>query len=372
MWADNEYDISGIALDDDTHELLWISINKEIIYRKFYSERYRKLFEKFSQISSGIPSIISKTANKKQFIVAFERDNGPISYYYYNDCTQKSTHLGYNRPELNNYQLASMQPIQFSSRDGLTIHGYLTLPTFGPQKNLPLVVDVHGGPHVRDSWGYSGEVQWLANRGYAILQINYRGSKGYGKKFLNASIREWGGKMHTDLIDGVRWAVEQGIANPKKVAIYGGSYGGYAALVGATFTPTEFCCAVDIVGPSNLESFARSIPEYWESYKTLLFQEIGNPDTDAEFLRSRSPISKVDQIKIPLLIAHGAKDPRVKQAESEQIVAALQEKNIPHEYLLFPDEGHSFVRPENKLKLYAQAEKFLAQHLGGRYQESNS
>jgi dipeptidyl aminopeptidase/acylaminoacyl peptidase len=261
-----------------------------------------------------------------------------------------------------------MEPISYKARDGLTIHGYLTYPPGKEKKNLPLVLNVHGGPWSRDGWGYDGEAQWLANRGYACLQVNFRGSTGYGKNFVNAADREWGGKMHNDLVDAVDWAVKSGIADPKKVAIYGGSYGGYAALVGATFTPNLFCCAVDIVGPSNLITFLNTIPPYWEPLRKLFYQRIGDPEKDAEFLTSRSPLFKVDQIEIPMLIAQGANDPRVKQAESEQIVAAMKQKGIEYEYLLFPEEGHGFARPENRLKFYGAAEKFLSKHLGGRFE----
>jgi dipeptidyl aminopeptidase/acylaminoacyl peptidase len=234
-----------------------------------------------------------------------------------------------------------------------------------------MVLNVHGGPWARDLWGYDPEAQWLANRGYACLQVNYRGSTGYGKRFLNAGNREWGAKMHDDLVDAVGWAVENGIADPERVAIYGGSYGGYAALVGATFTPDLFRCAVDFVGPSNLITLIRGIPPYWKTLVAVFYERVGNPETEKEFLESRSPLFRVDQIKIPMLIAQGANDPRVKQAESEQIVAAMAEKGIDHEYLLFPDEGHGFAKPENRLKFYAAAERFLAKHLGGRSQDDN-
>ena len=259
-----------------------------------------------------------------------------------------------------------MEPIRFTARDGLTIEGYLTRPAEAPEGPLPLVLDVHGGPWHRDMWGYNPEAQWLANRGYACLQVNYRGSTGYGKAFLNAANKEWGGKMHDDLVDAVQWAVKEGIADPERVAIYGGSYGGYAALVGATFTPDLFRCAVDIVGPSNLLTFIETIPPYWSTFLAMMHDRVGNPETEADFLRDRSPLTHVDRIRIPMLIAQGANDPRVKQAESEQIVAAMRAKGIPHEYLLFPDEGHGFAKPENRLTFYRAAETFLAEHLAGR------
>jgi len=232
-----------------------------------------------------------------------------------------------------------------------------------------MVLNVHGGPWARDTWGYRPDAQWFANRGYACMQVNYRGSTGYGKHYMNAGNKEWGGKMHDDLVDAVQWAVEQGIADPKKVANFGGSYGGYGALVGATFTPGVFCCAVDIVGPSSLITLIQTIPPYWRPMISLFHQRVGNPEKEEEFLKSRSPLFKVDQIRIPLLIGQGANDPRVKQAESEQIVEAMKSRGIPYEYMLFPDEGHGFAKPENRLKFYAAAEKFLAEHLGGRYEQ---
>ncbi|HZU01960.1 MAG TPA: S9 family peptidase, partial [Ktedonobacteraceae bacterium] len=288
--------------------------------------------------------------------------------YTYDRKSQNATFLFDNQPELNKYTLAQMNPITFTSRDGLTIHGYLTLPPNEHQTRLPMVLDVHGGPWARDAWGYNPQAQWFANRGYACLQVNFRGSTGYGKEFLNAGDKEWGRNMHNDLVDAVHWAIEQGIADPKRIAIYGGSYGGYAALTGATFTPDLFCCAVDIVGPSNLVTLIRTIPPYWSTFLATFHKRVGNPDTEEEFLKSRSPLFKVDQIKIPLLIAQGANDPRVKQAESEQIVAAMKDKSIEYQYMLFPDEGHGFAKPENRLTFYAAAEKFLARYLGGRYE----
>jgi len=225
---------------------------------------------------------------------------------------------------------------------------------------------VHGGPWARDSWGYDAEAQWLANRGYACLQVNYRGSTGYGKRFLNLGNKQWGGTMHNDLVDAVAWVTRKGWADPKRVAIFGGSYGGYAALAGAAFTPDVFRCAVDIVGPSNLLTFIKTIPPYWQTAIADLHKRVGNPDTEKEFLESRSPLFKAGAIKIPLLIAQGANDPRVNQQESEQIVRALEKNAVEHEYMLFPDEGHGFAKPENRLTFYAAAEKFLARYLGGR------
>lgn len=227
---------------------------------------------------------------------------------------------------------------------------------------------MHGGPWFRDAWGFNAEVQWLANRGYAVLQVNFRGSTGYGKAFVNAGDKQWGRAMQNDLTDAVHWAISKEIADPKKIAIYGTSYGGYAALAGATFTPDLYRCAIDVVGPSNLVTCLKSIPPYWSTQIPIWYNRVGNPYTEQEFLNSISPLFHVNEIKIPILVAHGANDPIVKQAESEQIVAAMKAKNIKYEYLLFPDEGHGFVKPENKLKFYKAAEHFLAEHLGGRYE----
>lgn len=229
-----------------------------------------------------------------------------------------------------------------------------------------MVLNVHGGPWLRDMWGLENEVQWLANRGYAVLQINFPGSWGYGKAYLNAGDREWAGKMHTDLIDGKNWAVKQGYADPKQVCIMGLSYGGYATLVGLTFTPDDFVCGVDRFGISNLVTWLSTIPPYWAPAKSLLKKRVGDLETEPEFLKSRSPLFKADQIKAPLLIGQGANDPRVKQAESDQIVEAMRKNNKPVEYIVFPDEGHGFARPENRLIFYAATEPFLAKYLGGR------
>ncbi|GER86984.1 peptidase S9 [Dictyobacter vulcani] len=366
---DPQYDVGEVMVHPDTFEIQAVAFNKDRVEWQILDDSIKLDFDRIHEIHQGDFSIVSRDNADETWIVAFVVDNGPVPYYVYHRKEQSADFLFVNMPDLNNYTLAHMQPISYTARDGLTLHGYLTLPVGETQTNLPLIVNVHGGPWARDSWGLNPEAQWLANRGYACLQINYRGSTGYGKEHLNAGDREWGRKMHYDLVDGVEWAVRQGIADPQKVAIYGGSYGGYAALVGATFTPDLFCCAVDIVGPSNLITLIKTIPPYWSTALASFQKRVGNADTEEEFLKSRSPLFAVDNIKIPLLIAQGANDPRVKQAEAEQIVAAMKSKGINYEYMLFPDEGHGFARPENRLKFYAAAEKFLAQHLGGRYEE---
>jgi dipeptidyl aminopeptidase/acylaminoacyl peptidase len=365
---DQQYDVGGVMIHPDTHAVQAVSFNRDRNEWLVVDHDIQEDFEAIQRLHRGDFAVISRDDADTTWIVAFTVDDGPVPYYAYNRKAQQATFLFTNQPALSQYTLATMEPIVFTSRDGLAVHGYLTLPPGGQRTNLPLVLNVHGGPWGRDGWGYRPDAQWFANRGYACLQVNFRGSTGYGKDFLNAGDKEWGRNMHYDLVDGVQWAVEQGIADPKKVAIFGGSYGGYAALVGAAFTPDLFCCAVDIVGPSNLITLIKTIPPYWSTFLATFHKRVGNPDTEEAFLKSRSPLFKVDQIKIPILIGQGANDPRVKQAESEQIVEAMKSKGIAYEYMLFPDEGHGFAKPENRLKFFAAAERFLATHLGGRYE----
>jgi dipeptidyl aminopeptidase/acylaminoacyl peptidase len=265
-----------------------------------------------------------------------------------------------------------MQPISYSSRDGLTIHGYLTLPVGVPAKDLPTVLFVHGGPWLRDRWGYYDTVQWLANRGYAVLQVNYRGSAGYGRNFLNAGDKEWGGKMQDDLIDGVQWLITQGITDPRKVAIMGASYGGYATLAGLTLTPDIFAAGVSRVGISDLIFHYNNYPAYWSLYKVMFRVRVGDPQKEEELLKSRSPLFHVDAIKAPLLIAHGSNDARVVAAQSEQIVAAMRKADKSVEYLIYEDEGHREWKPESKFHFYAKTEEFLARYLGGRFEPSGN
>ncbi|HTK10189.1 MAG TPA: S9 family peptidase [Ktedonobacteraceae bacterium] len=367
---DPQYDVSNAMIHPDTYEIQAVAFTRDRNDWQILDETIQADFDRLRDIHPGDFSVTSRDDADETWIIAFIVDNGPVPYYAYHRKEQRAEFLFNNQPKLEQYTLANTEPVSFQARDGLTVHAYLTRPAGVQASKLPLVLDVHGGPWARDKWGYNPEAQWFANRGYACLQVNYRGSTGYGKTFLNAGDREWGRNMHNDLVDAVEWAIQQGIADPQKVAIYGGSYGGYAALVGATFTPDLFCCAVDIVGPSNLITLIKAFPPYWSTFLANFHKRVGNPDTEAEFLKSRSPLFKADQIKIPLLIAQGANDPRVKQAESEQIVAALKEKNIDYEYMLFPDEGHGFAKPQNRLKFYAAAERFLAQHLGGRYEKA--
>lgn len=370
MAQDPTYDVSDAMLNPDTYEVEAVAFTKERDEWHVLDTTLNADFEALQSLDRGDFKVYSRDNTDRTWIVGFMKDDGPVSYYSYNRDTKKGTFLFDSRPDLKSYTLAGMEPMSYQTRDGLTVHGYVTYPSGTERTNLPLVLNVHGGPWHRDTWGYNPEAQWLANRGYVCLQVNFRGSTGYGKSFVNAGDREWGGKMQDDLVDAVKWAVDQGIADPKRVAIMGGSYGGYATLVGATFTPDLFTCAVAACAPSNLITFIETVPPYWSSMLTVLHKRVGDPVADKEFLESRSPLFKVDAIKIPLMIAHGANDPRVKQAEAEQIVEAMKTKGIPHEYLLFPDEGHGFAKPENRLRYYAAAEKFLAANLGGRLEET--
>ena len=301
----------------------------------------------------------------------------PATAYLYDRKAGTVTKLFDQRPALANAPLVPMQSIEIKSRDGLTLVSYLSLPPGSdangdgrPDSPVPMVLNVHGGPWGRDTYGFDNEHQWLANRGYAVLSVNFRASTGLGKSFVNAGNGEWAGKMHDDLLDAVKWAIDEKVTTADKVAIYGGSYGGYATLVGLTFTPDVFACGVDIVGPSNLNTLLASIPAYWKSFFEELATRVGDPRTDAgkKFLTERSPVTRAEAIKKPLLIGQGANDPRVNQAESDQIVAAMKAKNIPVTYVLYPDEGHGFARPTNRTSFYAVAEGFLSQCLGGRYE----
>jgi dipeptidyl aminopeptidase/acylaminoacyl peptidase len=326
-------------------------------------------FDVLRTVAEGDIEVVSRTLDDRCWIVAYIQDNGPVRYYRYDRREGKPHFLFTNRSALEDLALAEMRPVVIPSRDGLNLVSYLTLPVGADTgRPVPMVLYVHGGPWARDYWGYNPIHQWLANRGYAVLSVNYRGSTGFGKSFINASNKEWAGKMHDDLIDAVRWAVKGDIADEQRVAIFGGSYGGYATLVGMTFTPEIFACGVDIVGPSNLVTLLNSIPPYWAPVVEMWATRVGDHRTEdgRAFLMQRSPLTYVDRIQKPLLIGQGANDPRVKRAESDQIVNAMQEKNIPVTYVVYSDEGHGFARPENSLSFFAVAEAFLAEVLGGR------
>lgn len=368
IYQDPTYDVSWAITHPDTLEIQLIAVTKE---RDHHIILDQSIKDDITNIKALHPEgeffLANRNLDDTIWLVGFTRDNGPVPYYRYDRPNKEFSFLFFHQSKINNYELANLEPIAFTSRDGLEIHGYISFPLQKEHKNLPMVLNVHGGPWARDYYGFDPESHLFTNRGYISLQINYRGSTGYGKNFTNAGDKEWGGKMLDDLIDAANWAIAKGYADPKKIAIYGGSYGGYAALAAATFTENFFCCAIDIVGPSNLITFIKSIPEYWKPFLAMLHKRIGNPDTEEgkEFLKSRSPLFHVDNIKIPLLIAQGEHDPRVKKEESEQIVKVLTEKDIYHKYLFFNDEGHGFVKPENRLLFYTEVEKFLEKFLLG-------
>jgi dipeptidyl aminopeptidase/acylaminoacyl peptidase len=329
-----------------------------------------------SKLGDGL-QVTNRTLDDSMWTVAADDPKAPAVAYLYDRKAGTLTKLFEQRPKLSNAPLVPMQALELKARDGLELVSYLSLPPGSdangdgrPDKPVPLVLNVHGGPWARDDYGFHPEHQWLANRGYAVLSVNYRGSTGFGKGFVNASNKEWAGKMHDDLLDAVQWAIAEKITTPDKVAIYGGSYGGYATLVGLTFTPDTFACGVDIVGPSNLNTLLASIPPYWKSFFEEFASRVGDPRTadGQKLLADRSPITRVSAIKKPLLIAQGANDPRVKQAESDQIVKSMKDKNLPVTYVLYPEEGHGFARPTNRTSFYAIAEGFLSQCLGGRYE----
>jgi dipeptidyl aminopeptidase/acylaminoacyl peptidase len=363
---DKEYDVSGAMIDDQKRIPLAVSFTRARTEWKVLDDSVKADFEVLAKVRRGDFSVNNTTTDMTKWVVAYQIDDGPVTYYLYDRPTKKAEFLFVNNSKLEKVQLARMEPISFKAKDGLTIHGYLTKPVGVEPKNLPTVLLVHGGPWARDNWGYNPLVQFLANRGYAVMQVNFRGSTGYGKSFLNAGNREWAGKMHQDLVDAKEWVIKQGVADPNKVAIAGGSYGGYATLVGLTFTPDEFACGVDIVGPSNIVTLLKTIPPYWAPMKALFTKRVGDLEKEEDFLKERSPLSRVNYITKPLLIGQGANDPRVKVAESDQIVKAMRDNGKPVEYVLYPDEGHGFARPENRLHFFAVTEQFLAKHLGGR------
>jgi len=365
--SDPVYDVGGVLIDARTRNVVAANVERDRNEWEVLDPAYAADFATIKALHPGDFSFTSQSDDGRHLVVQYVVDDGPVNYYEYDRGTRAATFLFVSRPQLQQYTLASMTPVQYQARDGLMIHAYLTLPVGVDPKNLPLVLLVHGGPWARDSWGYNPYPQWLANRGYAVLQPNFRGSTGYGKSFLNAGDRQWAGTMHTDLLDAKAWAVSQGYADPKKVCIMGGSYGGYATLAALAFSPTEFTCGIDIVGPSNLNTLLASIPPYWKTERAVFTKRMGDSE---EFLNTQSPLFKADKITAPLLIGQGLHDPRVNVRESDQIVAALRKANKDVEYVVFPDEGHGFARPENNIRFNAATEVFLAKYLGGRVEKA--
>ena len=366
---DDEVDLSGPMISDRTGELLGAVYLRDRVVLHAFDERLARDWEAVQALHPGDPRITGQDADETTWIVSFDDDRDPGATYLVRRGTGEAQLLFRSRPWLDPQTLAPMTPVTITARDGLPLRSYLTLPLEAEPRDLPAVLLVHGGPWARDAWGYDPQAQMLANRGYAVLQVNYRGSTGFGKGFMHAAEREFAGKMHDDLIDGVEWLVAQGIADRARVGIYGGSYGGYAALVGATFTPDVFAAVISMVGPSSLVTLVRSFPPYWRPLlASTWFRYVGDPDDPQQLadLEARSPLNRVDDIVAPLLVIQGANDPRVTKAESDQIVAALRARGVEVEYLVKDDEGHGFVKPENRMEAYGVIERFLARHLGGR------
>ena len=363
---DARADFSDWLQHPTEHTVQAVSFNYDRERQQILDDQIKADFEYLNSFAKGEINVVSRTLDDQFWMVTDSSDVAPIGYYLYDRAAKHARFLFSDRPELEQYALAQMQPKLIQTRDGLEMVCYLTMPQ-NSSTPIPMVLLVHGGPWARDNWGYNAEVQWLANRGYAVLQVNFRASTGFGKAFTNAGNLEWGRKMHDDLLDAVDWAVHEGITSSDTVAIMGGSYGGYATLAALTMTPDRFVCGVDIVGPSNLKTLLESVPPYWEPMIAMFRNRMGDDTTEdgQALLKERSPLTHVSGINKPLLIGQGANDPRVKQAESDQIVAAMTEKHIPVTYALFLDEGHGFARPENRQAFYAVTEAFLAKHLGG-------
>ena len=377
LGASDRADVAGVWLEPRSRKPQAYSVNYLMNSVIAIDPAVQKDIDALTKALGPQFDVTSRTLDDRKWVVVVDDPLAVLTTYLYDRDTGAVTKLFDQRPALAGAPLAPMRPLEIKSRDGLTLVSYLTLPkgsdTNGggrPDRPLPLVLNVHGGPWARDAYGFDAEHQWLANRGYAVLSVNYRGSTGFGKQFINAGNLEWAAKMHDDLLDAIDYAVREQITTADSVAIYGGSYGGYATLVGLTFTPDTFACGVDIVGPSNLATLLESIPPYWKAFFEQLAQRVGDPRTEAgrKLLAERSPLTRVGAISKPLLIMQGANDPRVKQAEADQIVAAMQAKHLPVTYVLFPDEGHGFARPENRTAAYAVSEGFLSKCLGGRYE----
>ena len=361
--GDPQYDVANVVFSPRTKAPVAASIVRDRTGWVVLDPDYAADFAALAAHVPGDLGIDSIDRADRVWLVSSLVDAGSMSYWTYDRTTKRAQKLFATRPALERYTLAPMTPVTYPARDGLTIHAYLTTPPAVDARALPTVLLVHGGPWARDVWGYNGYVQWLANRGYAVLQPNFRGSTGYGKAHLNAGDREWAGAMHHDLLDAKAWLVAQGISDPDRVAIMGASYGGYATLAALAFAPDAFACGIDIVGPSNLNTLLASIPPYWETMRATFTRRMGD---DEAFLAAQSPLFQAGAIRAPLLIGQGANDPRVKIAESDQIVAAMRKNGQPVTYVVFEDEGHGFARPENNQRFNAALETFLRDHLGGR------
>lgn len=365
-----EVDVDNLLASRKRKVITGVSYTTEKSHFQFF-DKWRGDLQK--DVEKRLPGYVVRVTGfdkeEDKCLVRTFSDRSLGGVYFYDLKTKAFRKLADVSPWIKEADMAEMKPISYQSRDGLTIHGYLTLPKGVPPKNLPVVVNPHGGPWFRDSWGFNPEVQFLANRGYAVLQMNFRGSTGYGRKFWEASFKQWGKTMQNDISDGVQWLIKQGIADPKRVGIYGGSYGGYATLAGLTFTPELYACGVDYVGVANLFTFMKAFPPYWKPLLAMIYEMVGDPEKEQALLREASPVFHVDKIKAPLLIAQGANDPRVNKGESDQMVAALKARGIDVPYMVKNNEGHGFANEENRFDFYRAMEEFLGKHLGGRVEQ---
>ncbi len=371
IYQNDEVDVDGLDYSKKRKVLTAITYTTDKEQVKYLDKEYEGMYEKLKELLGDKYEIIitSQNKNEDKFLVRTISDRSLGASYFYDAAKKEISKIADRAPWLDENEMCEMKPIVYKAKDGLTIHGYLTLPKGIESKNLPVVINPHGGPWARDEWGWNAEVQFLANRGYAVLQMNFRGSTGYGRKFWEASFKQWGLSMQQDITDGVEFLVKEGIADPKRVAIYGASYGGYATLAGITSTPELYACAVDYVGVSNLFTFMQTIPPYWKPFLNMMYEMVGDPKKDSTLMHDASPVYFVDKIKCPLFIAQGANDPRVNKAESDQVVEALKKRGVQVEYMVKDDEGHGFGNEENQFDFYGAMEKFLAKHLGGRIGE---
>ncbi|MBK7632046.1 MAG: S9 family peptidase [Ignavibacteriales bacterium] len=370
LYSNPDYDVNGLSY---SRKRKVIEFANYIGWKQEFHFFDSETKEIYNDLTSKLPgkelAITGINRNEDKLLVRTYSDKSLGAYYFYDVKLKQLKKLTDVSPWLNENDLADQKPITYKTRDGLTIHGYLTLPKGVDPINLPVVVNPHGGPWARDAWGFNPEVQFLANRGYAVLQMNFRGSTGYGREFWEKSFKQWGKTMQDDISDGVKWLIAEGIADPKRVGIYGGSYGGYATLAGLAFSPELYACGVDYVGVSNLFTFQNSIPPYWAPFKEMLYEMVGHPQKDSLLLRDASPVFHVDQIVAPLLIAQGANDPRVNKDESDQMVEALKKNGIEVPYMVKDNEGHGFRNEENRFDFYGAMEQFFFKHLGGRAAE---
>jgi dipeptidyl aminopeptidase/acylaminoacyl peptidase len=364
LFESSEVDASGLDYSRKRKVITFVSYTTWKERRKYFEPVTEKLYKTLEEKLPGYDVYItSSNRDEDVFIVRTITDRSLGSFYLFDSKSGELTKLADRNPWLKESELAEMRPISYLSRDGLTIHGYLTLPKGVAPKNLPIIINPHGGPWARDEWGFNAEVQFLANRGYGVLQMNFRGSTGYGRRFWEAGFKQWGLHMQDDISDGVKWLVSQAIADPKRIAIYGGSYGGYAVLAGLTKTPELYAAGIDYVGVSNLFTFMKTIPPYWKPYLEMMYEMVGNPEKDKELFAANSPALNADKISAPLFVAQGAKDPRVNIEESNQIVRALKQRGIDVEYMVKENEGHGFSNEENRFSFYEAMESFLRKHL---------